>query len=102
MNRLEMTLQGKSMIIGIVMSRFNEDVVSQLLNACEQRLLALGVAAEDITLATVPGALETPLTLPLHPYISKSEKIQIRGLAGITVFSQNGIVATVKRQIGEK
>ena len=51
------------MKIGIVMSRFNEDVVSQLLNACEQRLLALGVAAEDITLATVPGALETPLTL---------------------------------------
>jgi 6,7-dimethyl-8-ribityllumazine synthase len=26
-------------------------------------LLALGVAAEDITLATVPGALETPVVL---------------------------------------
>jgi len=63
LNRLEKNLQGKGMKIGIVMSRFNEDVVSQLLNACEQRLLALGVAAEDITLATVPGALETPLTL---------------------------------------
>ncbi len=63
MNRLEKNLQGKGMKIGIVMSRFNEDVVSQLLNACEQRLLALGVAADDITLATVPGALETPLVL---------------------------------------
>jgi 6,7-dimethyl-8-ribityllumazine synthase len=63
LNRLEKNLQGKGMKIGIVMSRFNEDVVSQLLNACEQRLLALGVAADDITLATVPGALETPLVL---------------------------------------
>jgi len=34
-----------------------------LLQACEAKLMALGVAAEDITLATVPGALETPLVL---------------------------------------
>ena len=45
------------------MSRFNEHVVSQLLNACEQRLIQLGVAPQDITLATVPGALETPVVL---------------------------------------
>lgn len=63
MNRLEKNLQGKGLKIGIVMSRFNEEVVTQLLNACEQRLLALGVAQQDITLATVPGALETPLVL---------------------------------------
>ncbi len=63
MNRLEKNLQGKGLKIGIVMSRFNEQVVNQLLSACEQRLLALGVAPQDISLATVPGALETPLAL---------------------------------------
>ena len=34
-----------------------------ILKACEAKLLALGVAADDITLATVPGALETPVVL---------------------------------------
>lgn len=63
MNRIEKNLQGQGLKIGIVMSRFNEHVVSQLLNACEQRLIQLGVAPQDITLATVPGALETPVVL---------------------------------------
>jgi len=63
LNRIEKNLQGQGLKIGIVMSRFNEHVVSQLLNACEQRLIQLGVAPQDITLATVPGALETPVVL---------------------------------------
>jgi 6,7-dimethyl-8-ribityllumazine synthase len=63
LNRIEKNLQAQGLKIGIVMSRFNEEVVSQLLNACEQRLIELGVAAQDITLATVPGALETPVVL---------------------------------------
>ena len=63
MNRIEKNLQAQGLKIGIVMSRFNEEVVSQLLSACEKRLIELGVAAQDITLATVPGALETPVVL---------------------------------------
>ena len=63
MNELEINLDGHGMRIGIVLSRFNSDIGDGLLSACEKELIKLGVAAEDITLATVPGALETPLVL---------------------------------------
>jgi 6,7-dimethyl-8-ribityllumazine synthase len=64
-NKIAKNLDGNGKKIGIVLSRFNENIGAGLLQACEQQLLKLGVAAEDITLATVPGALETPLIL-LH------------------------------------
>ncbi|MBF4988004.1 6,7-dimethyl-8-ribityllumazine synthase [Methylophilus sp. 14] len=65
MNKIAKNLDGNGKKIGIVLSRFNENIGAGLLQACEQELLKLGVNAEDITLATVPGALETPLIL-LH------------------------------------
>ena len=43
--------------------RFNENIGAGLLAACLERLLALGVSAEHITVASVPGALEIPLAL---------------------------------------
>ena len=49
--------------IGIVQSRFNEPVCRALRQACVTELVALGVLAEDILVATVPGALEIPLAL---------------------------------------
>lgn len=49
--------------IGLVMSRFNEDIGEGLLSACSAELLQLGVASTDIKLVTVPGALEIPLVL---------------------------------------
>lgn len=51
------------MRIGIVLSRFNQNVGDGLLSACTTELHRLGVADHDITLMTVPGALETPLLL---------------------------------------
>ena len=63
MNKLSPNLDGTGKKIGIVLSRFNDNIGAGLLQACEQELLKLGVKAEDITLATVPGALETPLVL---------------------------------------
>lgn len=63
MNIIEKNVDGTGLKVGIVLSRFNPEVGEGLLKACEARLLALGVAAEDITLATVPGALETPVVL---------------------------------------
>lgn len=63
MNQLEQNLDGAGLKIGIVMSRFNPEVGQGLLAACEKALLGQGVKAEDITLATVPGALEIPLAL---------------------------------------
>jgi 6,7-dimethyl-8-ribityllumazine synthase len=60
---LEQDLSGHSMRIGIVLSRFNRPVGDGLLKACMEELRHLGVAEQDITLATVPGALESPLLL---------------------------------------
>jgi 6,7-dimethyl-8-ribityllumazine synthase len=60
---IEKNLNGSGMQIGIVLSRFNSDIGDGLLSACKSELLKLGVASEAITIATVPGALETPLLL---------------------------------------
>lgn len=56
-------LDGTGLRIGIVMSRFNPDVCEGLLSACVAELKTLGVADEDVAIATVPGALEIPLVL---------------------------------------
>jgi len=59
------------MQVGIVLSRFNSDIGAGLLSACQSELLKLGVESDDITIATVPGALETPLILQ---HMALSEK----------------------------
>lgn len=63
MKEIEKNLDGKGLRIGIVQSRFNEVVCEGLLAACRARLAQQGVQDDDITLATVPGALEIPLVL---------------------------------------
>lgn len=63
MKKIAQNLDGTGKKIGIVLSRFNDNIGAGLLQACEQELLNLGVSADDITLATVPGALESPLIL---------------------------------------
>lgn len=63
MKKTEINLNGKGLRIGIVLSRFNNNIGEGLLAACQTELIKLGVAADDITLVTVPGALETPLAL---------------------------------------
>ena len=63
MKEIEQDLSGKGMRIGIVLSRFNRDIGDGLLGACIEALRQLGVHDEDVTLASVPGALETPLVL---------------------------------------
>ena len=60
---IEPNLKATGMRIGLVMSRFNEDIGEGLLSGCSAELLRLGVEAADIHLLTVPGALEIPLTL---------------------------------------
>ena len=56
-------LKGEGLRVGIVWSRFNEEIVRELLTACDKQLVELGVAAEDIHVMSVPGALEIPLAL---------------------------------------
>jgi 6,7-dimethyl-8-ribityllumazine synthase len=65
---------GRGLHIGIVWSRFNEDIVRQLLTACDKELLELGVEAADIDVVSVPGALEIPLAL-------QAMALERRGLA---------------------
>jgi len=60
---IEPNLNGRGLRVGVVMSRFNKDVGEGLMSGCCTELKRLGVNPEDITLATVPGALELPLTL---------------------------------------
>jgi 6,7-dimethyl-8-ribityllumazine synthase len=59
----EPNLAGAGLRIGLVMSRFNQDVCEGLLSGCTEELRRLGVRPADVVLATVPGALEVPLTL---------------------------------------
>lgn len=63
MREVEINTDGRGLRIGIVLSRFNSDIGDGLLSACKAELSKLGVADEDVTVATVPGALETPLVL---------------------------------------
>lgn len=60
---IEPQLTGEGLAIGLVMSRFNQNIGEGLLSGCLDELARLGVAPERITLATVPGALEIPLVL---------------------------------------
>lgn len=71
MREIEKNLNGKGMQIGIVLSRFNSNIGDGLLQACKDKLIKLGVNNGDITVASVPGALETPLILQ---HMALSEK----------------------------
>lgn len=62
-HRFSPNLSGRGLRIGVVMSRFNPEVCEGLLSRCLAELEVLGVAREDIQVATVPGALEIPLAL---------------------------------------
>lgn len=54
---------GQGLRIGVVVARFNQDICDGLLSGAINELHTLGVAAEDITVCSVPGALEIPLVL---------------------------------------
>ncbi len=63
MKEIEKNLNGAGMRIGIVQSRFNPVICEGLLAACRAQLAQQGVDDADITLTSVPGALEIPLVL---------------------------------------
>ena len=60
---IEPNLSGKGLRIGIVVSRFNQNVGEGLLSSCAAALAKHGVSAGDVLVVTVPGALEVPLAL---------------------------------------
>ena len=60
---IEKELNGDGLRIGVVLSRFNFAIGEGLLGSCLAELTKLGVQQSDVTLVTVPGALELPLVL---------------------------------------
>ena len=71
-------MNGRSLRIGIVQARFNEDVTNALAQACRAELLALGVTERNITLVQVPGALEVPVAL-----MAMAEKLKYNALVAL-------------------
>ena len=63
MRDLSVALDGSGLRIGIVAARFNDSIVVQMLDGTRTRLLALGVADEDISLKKLRVAAE-PGVLP--------------------------------------
>ena len=57
---IEPNLDGRGLRVGVVMCRFNLDVCEGLLSSCTAELQRLGVAANDITIATVPAPSKPP------------------------------------------
>jgi 6,7-dimethyl-8-ribityllumazine synthase len=55
-------LKGDRHRFGIVISKFNREVTSKLLEGALKSLRKHGVKEEDIEIAEVPGAFEIPLT----------------------------------------
>ena len=62
-NKIEPNHAGAGLRIGIVVGRFNENIGEGLLASCLAKLKSFGVSESDITVASVPGALEIPLVL---------------------------------------
>ncbi|MGB8434335.1 MAG: 6,7-dimethyl-8-ribityllumazine synthase [Burkholderiales bacterium] len=56
-------MHGEGLRVGIVRARFNEEIGRASLEACVVRLAELGVRPDDVTVASVAGALEAPLAL---------------------------------------
>jgi 6,7-dimethyl-8-ribityllumazine synthase len=63
MKEVVKNLKGTELRIGIVQSRFNTMVCEGLLSSCMAKLAEQGVHQKNITLVSVPGALEIPLLL---------------------------------------
>jgi 6,7-dimethyl-8-ribityllumazine synthase len=61
--RLSPNLAGSHCRVAIVLSRFNSAIGDGLLAGALRALREAGVPDERVTLASVPGALETPLAL---------------------------------------
>ena len=61
--RLAPRTAGASRRVGIVLSRFNPEIGDGLLASALRALSDAGVRDEDVVVATVPGALESPLVL---------------------------------------
>ncbi len=75
MKSTKVNLDGRNLRIGIVQSRFNEPVVTSLLNACVAELQKHGVDPDAIDHVSVPGALEIPVVLQTMAHTQKYDAL---------------------------
>ena len=61
--RIPSSTNGVGRRVGVVLSRFNPGIGDLMLAGALRAVKEAGVAERDVTVATVPGALETPLAL---------------------------------------
>jgi len=61
--RIPSNTNGVGRRVGIVLSRFNPGIGDLLLAGALRAIKEAGVAERNVTIVTVPGALETPLAL---------------------------------------
>lgn len=61
MNEYEGMLTANGLRVGIVAARFNDFIVSHLVEGARDALLRHGARDEDLSLVRVPGAFEIPL-----------------------------------------
>ena len=72
---IEAATDGAGLRVGIAVARFNAGVGDGLLSSCTAALAKLGVRASDITIVTVPGALELPLALQKMAVIERFDAL---------------------------
>ena len=60
-NRIEGSLDGSGLKIGIVAAKFNEFITDKLVEGAEEALSENGVEGADVTIAYVPGSFEIPV-----------------------------------------
>ncbi|KAK9366641.1 6,7-dimethyl-8-ribityllumazine synthase [Lipomyces kononenkoae] len=60
---IEPTIVGTDLRIGIVHARWNSAVIGPLVSGAKERMLALGVKEENITIESVPGSYELPFAV---------------------------------------
>jgi len=61
--RIPSSTNGVGRRVGVVLSRFNPGIGDLMLAGALRAIKEAGVNERDVTVATVPGALETPLAL---------------------------------------
>ena len=59
-NRIEGSLDGSGLKIGIVAAKFNEFITDKLVEGAEEALSENGVEGSDVTIAYVPSSFEIP------------------------------------------
>ena len=60
-NRIEGSLDGSGLKIGIVAAKFNEFITDKLVEGAGEALSENGVEGSDVTIAYVPGSFEIPV-----------------------------------------